>query len=121
MAPLHFCESGYYASIVRYEERQPLSILTTGPLQSFLDLAITYSFPAFNTQNRLTNTSLGSVSNHYGNGDTFESVIQLSDVGYEAYSNFKKILPEQLSPTLIRLSCGVQNFELSTSSTFQHS
>ena len=113
IAPLHLCESGYYVSIVRYEERRPVDILTTGPLQSFLDSAITYSFSNIKTQNRLPSTSLGSVSSHYGNGDTFESVIQLSDIAYEAYSNSKKIFPEQLSPTLIKLSCGNHNFELS--------
>ena len=113
IAPLYLCESGYYASIVSFQESQPLSILTTGPLQSFLDSAITYSFPAFKTENRSVNTSLGSLCSHYGNGDMFESIIQLSDIGYEAYSNSKNIYPEQLSPTLIKLSCGIHNFELS--------
>lgn len=112
IAPLHLCESGYYASVVRVEESQPLSILTTGPLQSFLSSAITYSFPTSKVQNRSPNTSLGSLCSHYGNGDMFESVIQLSDIGYEAYSNSKKIYPEQLSPTLIKLSCVTHNFEL---------
>ena len=113
IAPLHLCESGYYVRIVSFGEGRPLSILTTGPLQSFLDSAVTFSFSNIKIQNRLPSTSFGSVSSHYGNGDSFESVIQLSDIAYEAYTNFKKISPHQLSPALIKLSCGIHNFELS--------
>ena len=112
IAPFYLCESGYYASIVSFEESQPLSILTTGPLLTFLESGITYSFPTFNIQNRSPNTSLGSVYSHYGNGDTFESVIQFSDISYEAYLNSKKIHSEQLSLAQIKLSCGVHNLEL---------
>ena len=113
IAPLHLCESGYNVSIVSYGEEWPINVLITGPLQSFLDPAVTYSFSNINIQSRLPSTSFGSVSSHYGNGDTFKSVIQLSDIIYEAYSNSKKIVPKQLSPTLIKLSCGIHNFELS--------
>ena len=113
IAPLPLCKSGYYVSIVSFGENKPPTTFITGPLKSFLNSSITYSFSTFTAQNRSLNTSFGSVSSHYGNGDTFESIIQLSDIGYDTYSKSKKIHPELLSPTVIKLSCGFHNLELS--------
>ena len=115
IVPLYLCESGNYVRIVSFSETPFPNVLTEGQLrlESFLSSDITYSFSKFTPCTKVVVTTFGSLKSHHGNGDTFESVILLSDSACSNYSNSKKICIKQLSPSKIKLSCGKHNFELS--------
>ena len=113
--PHYLCESGNYVRIVSFSEMPFPNVLTEGQLrlESFLSSDITYSFSKFTPCIKVAVTTFGSLKSHHGNGDTFESVILLSDSACSNYSNSKKICIKQLSPSKIELSCGMHNFVLS--------
>ena len=114
--PLHLCESDHYVSIVSYSDGHAPQVLKDGPLKSFLTSKLTYSFSKPKPSHRksdVISTTLGCLKSHYGDGDIFKSIIALSEDGYSMYSSSKKIHPEELSPSEIRLSCGVHKFDLS--------
>ena len=117
IVPLYLCESNYYVSIVRYREGTDVpDTLTTGQLKSFMCSNITYSFSKAKASEHgglgVLSTTLGSLQRHFGDGDTFESTIELSEAGYGAYLSSKKIRHEKLSASKIRLSCGIHRFNL---------
>lgn len=113
IAPLELSKSGYHVRIVSFCENQPPNVLAEGPLESFECTSITYSFSTSMPLECHTSTSLGCLKSHFGNGDKFESVILFSEDGYGTYSTSRKIYPEQLTPSKIKLKCGMHNFELS--------
>ena len=116
IVPLHLCASNHYVSIACFNAYRAPQVLKDGPLKSFLSSKITYSFSKPKPSHRksdIISTTLGCLQSHYGNGDTFQSIIALSEDGYSMYASSKKIHPEELSPSEIRLSCGVHKFDLS--------
>lgn len=113
IAPLDLSKSGYQVRIFSCGEYEHPNVLAKGQLQSFTCASITYLFSTSKPQVCCPSTLLGSLKSHFGNGDKFESVILLSEDGCRAYSKIRKIYPEQLSPSKIKIKCGIHSFELS--------
>ena len=117
IAPLHLCESESYVSITtdklaisgKANDIEPPKLL-----KSCLSSEITYdTFSVPKHQRCSPNTgTLGCLKSHYGEGDTFESVILLSEDAYSTYLECMKIVTEKLSGSKIQLHCGIHDIQL---------
>ena len=90
-------------------------IVAAGSLETFLVPDIKYSFTKHELKMphaQLNQISLGCLKSHYGNGDTFETIISLSDEAFDMYLSCKSIIPHKISSSKIKLSCGNHSIEI---------